>query len=180
MTSDKTPGTDGLPCEFYKVFWRDVSQILISALNYSYDAGKLSVSQRRGVIKLIPKKDTDPNLIKNWRPLTLLNCDYKIATKAIASRIKSMFPKLISHDQTGFIKDRFIGENLRLIDSVIKYTAAKDIPSKTAKPQKNSAKSENRIQNRKKTDTVVTSAAYRANYTNTLFHQSICECHRLV
>ena len=50
MTSDKTPGTDGLPCEFYKVFWRDVSQILISALNYSYDAGKLSVSQRRGVI----------------------------------------------------------------------------------------------------------------------------------
>ena len=128
MTSDKTPGTDGLPCEFYKVFWRDVSQILISALNYSYDAGKLSVSQRRGVIKLIPKKDTDPNLIKNWRPLTLLNCDYKIATKAIASRIKSMFPKLISHDQTGFIKDRFIGENLRLIDSVIKYTAAKDIP----------------------------------------------------
>ena len=63
MTSEKTPGTDGLPCEFYKVFWRDVSQILISALNYSYDAGKLSVSQRRGVIKLIPKKDTDPNLI---------------------------------------------------------------------------------------------------------------------
>ena len=39
-----------------------------------------------------------------------------------------MLPKLISHDQTGFIKDRFIGENLRLVDSVIKYTAAKDIP----------------------------------------------------
>ena len=56
MTSDKTPGTDGLQYEFYKVFWRDVSQILISALNYSYAAGKLSVSQRRGVIKLIPKK----------------------------------------------------------------------------------------------------------------------------
>ena len=50
VTWDKTPGTDGLPCEFYKVFWRDVSQILISALNYSYDAGTLSVSQGRGVI----------------------------------------------------------------------------------------------------------------------------------
>ena len=70
----------------------------------------------------------DPNLIKNWRPLTLLNCDYKIATKAVANRIKAMLSKLISHDQTGFIKDRFIGENLRLTDRVIKYTAAKDIP----------------------------------------------------
>ena len=51
--------------------------------------------------------------------------------------------------------------------------------SKTAKPQKNSAKTENRIQNRQKTDTTVTSGAYRANYTNTLFHQSIYECHGL-
>ena len=56
-------------------------------------------------IKLIPKKVTDPNLIKTWRPLMLLNCDYKIATKAIARRIKTMHPRLISHDQTGFIKE---------------------------------------------------------------------------
>ena len=47
------------------------------------------------------------------------------------------------------------------------------------KTAKKSAKTENRIQNRQKTDTMLTSAAYRANYTNTLFHQSICECHGL-
>ena len=101
---------------------------MIDALNYSRENGKLPISQRRGIIKLIPKKDAELNLVKNWRPLTLLNCDYKIATKALANRFKPFLQKLISHDQTGFIKNRFIGENIRLIDGVIKYTAAKNIP----------------------------------------------------
>ena len=73
MESDKTPGTDGLPAEFYKVFWADISSFLISALNYGFDSGHLSVTQRRGVIKLIPKKDAELYFIKNWRPITLLN-----------------------------------------------------------------------------------------------------------
>jgi len=46
----------------------------------------------------------------------------------LANRIKPFLQKLISHDQTGFIKNRFVGENIRLIDGVIKYTAAKNIP----------------------------------------------------
>ena len=80
------------------------------------------------MIKLIPKKDTNPHLIKNWRPITLLNCDYKIATKAITNRIKAVIPQLINNDETGFLKGRFMGENIRLIDSVINYTAQQDIP----------------------------------------------------
>ena len=122
------PGTAGLPCEFYKVFWNDLAGILVSALNHSFETVMLSISQRRGIVKLIPKKDADLKLVKNWRPITLLNCDYKIATKAIASRIKTLLPNLISDDQTGFVKDRFIGENIRLIDSVMKFTASRNIP----------------------------------------------------
>ena len=128
MESDKTPGTDGLPAEFYKVFWSDLSSYLISALNYGFDSGRLSVSQRRGVIKLIPKKDAELYFIKNWRPITLLNTDYKIAAKSIANRIKLILPNLINHDQTGFLKDRFIGENIRLIDGIIQYATEKNIP----------------------------------------------------
>ena len=63
-------------------------------------------SHRDGIIKLVPKKDAEPHLIKNWWPLTLLNCDYKIAGKAIANRIKSVIPKLINNDQTSFLKDK--------------------------------------------------------------------------
>ena len=79
-------------------------------------------------IPFLTKKNANLNSIKNWRPLTLLNCDYKIATKAIASRIKMVLPKLVSNDQNGFIRYRFIGENIRLIDSVIKYTKVKNMP----------------------------------------------------
>ena len=128
MASEKTPGSDGLPCEFYKVFWNDLAEILLNALNFSFETGQLSISQRRGIVKLIPKKDAELILIKNWRPLTLLNCDYKIASKAIASRIKTFLPKLISDDQTGFLKGRCISENIRLLDIVIKYTEGRKIP----------------------------------------------------
>ena len=63
MASEKSPGTDGLPSEFYKVFWEEIGESLTSALNSSFEIGQLPVSQRRGIIKLIPKKDGDPNLI---------------------------------------------------------------------------------------------------------------------
>ena len=52
----------------------------------------------------------------------------KIATKAIAKRLEASLPKLINHDQTGFIKGRYIGENIRLIIDVMEYTKAHDIP----------------------------------------------------
>ena len=103
MECNKTPGSDGLPAEFYKVFWNDIADFYLKSINQAYHAGQLSVTQRRGIIKLIPKKDAEPYLIKNWRPISLLNCDYKIAAKAIANRFKHVFPNLIDNDQTGFL-----------------------------------------------------------------------------
>ena len=88
----------------------------------------LSISQRRGIVKPIPKKDADLKLNKNWRLITPLNGDYKIATKAIASCINTLLPNLISDDQTGFVRDRFVGENIHLIESVMKFTASRNIP----------------------------------------------------
>ena len=73
------------------------------------------MTQRRGVITLIPKEDGSLLDLSNWRPITLLNVDCKIATKAIAKRLEASLPKLINHDQTGFIKGRYIGENIRFI-----------------------------------------------------------------
>ena len=128
MEPEKTPGTDGLPAEFYKVFWRDRPSTLFDALNYAYETRQLSITQRRGVIKLIPRKDAEPYFIKNWRPLTLLNCDYKIAAKAIAGRLKIFLPNPINSDQTGFIKGRFIGKNIRLLQSIICYAKEKNMP----------------------------------------------------
>ena len=128
MSPNKTPGSDGLPAEFYKVFWNNLADYLLNSLNYAYQKGQLSVSQKRGVIKLIPKKDAEPYYVKNWRPVTLLNYDYKIAAKAIANRLRNVIPNIINNDKTGFLKGRFIGENIRLIDGIINHTAAHNIP----------------------------------------------------
>ena len=67
--------------------WIDISEPLLNALNYGFETGELSISQRRGIIKLIPKSE-ELYYIRNWRPHTLLNCDYKIAAKAIANGSK--------------------------------------------------------------------------------------------
>ena len=96
---------------------------------YNLERGKLHISARRGIITLIPKKDRDPNYIKNWRPLTMLNVDYKIVAKAIAQRLKAHLHKVIHPDQTGFLQGRFIGENIRKILDLIEYTENENIPA---------------------------------------------------
>ena len=132
MESNKTPGTDGIPVEFYKVFWNDVKPFFLASINTSHAKGLLSISQRRGLLTLIPKKDKSSCDIKNWRPISLLNCDYKIAAKSIANRIKRTLPSVINNDQTGFQKNRFIGENITLLNSILSYTDIEKNHSRTS------------------------------------------------
>ena len=54
--NNKTPGTDGLPAEFYRFFWPDICHELLASYNFASQHGMLSISQRRGIISLIPKK----------------------------------------------------------------------------------------------------------------------------
>ena len=125
----KAPGIDGLPADFYKVFWNDIKKYLLDSYNTSYSIGRMSLTQKQGIICLIPKKDKDIKLLKNWRPLTLLNADYKILAKTIGNRIKTNMKDIIHSDQTGFLKGRYIGENIiRLLD-IMEYTEAEDIPA---------------------------------------------------
>ena len=119
--NNKSPGTDGFPAEFYKFFWNDMKQYLLDALNYNYAQGQLSSTQKEGLITLIPKKGKDTLLIKNWRPITLLNQDYKLATKSIAKRMCKVLPNIINEDQTGFLRGRYIGENIFKITNLMDH-----------------------------------------------------------
>ena len=67
-------------------------------------------------------------MIKNWRPISLLNVVYKIGSAAIANRIKTMSPELINEGQTGFMSGRHIGNNLRLIYDMTAYLKEKNLP----------------------------------------------------
>ena len=121
MSNGKTPGNDGLTGEFYKKFWPLLKDTLFKSYLYSKDHGYLSTSQRQAIIKLLEKKDKDKRFIQNWRPISLLNVDTKIS-KAIANRLKTVLPTIISHDQTAYVKGRFIGESTRLISDILDVT----------------------------------------------------------
>ena len=130
MEMGRSSGTDGLQQNSIK-FFLDVSTYLLASLNSSFSKGYLSISQQRGLITLIPKKNKPQQYLKNWRPISLLNCDCKIAAKAVATRMKSVLPDIINNDQTGFLKGRSIGENVRLLNSVISYAEQQNVPGVT-------------------------------------------------
>ena len=110
MKNGKSPGIDGFTTEFYKFFWNDLNTYLIDSYNYSFTTGSFSISQTQGLITCIPKEGKSKVYLKNWRPITLLNVDMKIASSALANRIKPFLKKIISETQKGFLKGRYIGE----------------------------------------------------------------------
>jgi hypothetical protein len=128
MKTDKSPGSDGVTVEFFKFFWADLGHFIVKAINYSYNVGEMSNVQKLGIITCIPKPNKPKQFLKNWRPITLLNCIYKIAAGCIANRFKIVLDKIINNDQTGFIKGRYIGENIRLVYDIMQYTETHFIP----------------------------------------------------
>ena len=88
----------------------------------------MSSSQRQAVITLIEKEGKDRCKLKNWRPISLLNVDYKIVSKVLAMRMEKIIHKLINTDQSGFVKGRFIGESVRNIQDILDFTKQRNIP----------------------------------------------------
>ena len=67
-------------------------------------------------------------MLRNKRPIVLLDIIYKIVAKVLAKRVTNVVDKLVGSDQTGFIKGRNIGENIRLMSDVLHYCESQDIP----------------------------------------------------
>ena len=88
----------------------------------------MSNSQRQAVITLIEKKGKDRTCIENWRPISLVNVDAKIISKVIATRIKNILPHIIHCNQSGYVKDRYIGETIRSIFDIMDFTEKNNIP----------------------------------------------------
>ena len=118
---NKSPGPDGLMADFYMMFWNKLKFIIFEAFQDSFCKGKLYVSARRGIITLIPKKGRDILEVKNWRPICLLNADYKILSKALAHRLKGVLLAIIHEDQNGFVPGRNIAYNTRKALDLIRY-----------------------------------------------------------
>ena len=94
----------------------------MESFNESFIKGEMNPSQRQAVITLIVKKDQDRCDLKNWRPISLLNIDAKIASKVIAERLKRVLPNLIPENQSGYVPGQSICENIRSILDIMEYT----------------------------------------------------------
>jgi hypothetical protein len=124
-TRATTPGPDGLSNTYLKKLWDIMGPLIVEAWTYSIDKGYLPPSHRQSILRLIPKAGKDKTQIKNWRPITLSNCDHKLITRLYNNRILKVLGKHISKTQTAYIRGRNIADNLRLINSVNNLTGCR-------------------------------------------------------
>ena len=113
-----------MSAEYYITFWSVIGDLVIASYNEAFTKGELSASQWQAVITLIHKEGKDVNFIKNYRPISLLNVDYKILSKFLSKRLQKVLHEIIASDQLGFVKNRNIGEAIRIIDDMIFHTSS--------------------------------------------------------
>ena len=118
--NSKSPGNDGMTKEFYCTFWDDIKDKFMKSLKESKQLKFLCTPQRQAIIKFLQKPNKNKRYISNCRPISLLNFDFKMISKLLATRVKKFFSNLIDARQTAYVNKRFIGESGRLIDDVIK------------------------------------------------------------
>ena len=91
----------------------------MQTLNTVKEKGELPLSLHRADITLLLKSGKKEQLLNSWRPISLLNTDYKLLTKCLAKRIENVLPSIIHENQYGFVKGRQISEAIRLVDDTI-------------------------------------------------------------
>ncbi|PIK55421.1 hypothetical protein BSL78_07692 [Apostichopus japonicus] len=127
MKNGKSPGSDGLPREFYRTFWAIIGPDIRAVFEDAFQNGLLNQSQRLGMITLLPKSG-DPLDPHNKRPITLLNVDYKLLAKALCNRLALAMPHLVGDLQTCAVKGHCIQQNLWLMRDLTDFVIERDLP----------------------------------------------------
>ena len=94
LNNNKSPGSDGLTKEFYITFWEQLKEHLTQLYANIFLNNEMTKTQTTAIIKLLYKKN-DPTDLKNWRPIDILNIDYKILSTILANRLKPIMHKII-------------------------------------------------------------------------------------
>jgi len=125
--SNKAPGRDGICLEFYKKTWETTKQELLEIMNDMYREGQITDQQKHGIIVCVPKH-TAPTSPKDYRPLTLLNTDYKLLTRIIANRLRPCLTDILHPAQHCGIPGTTVFEALATIRDAVAYAEVSGTP----------------------------------------------------
>ncbi|KAJ9560860.1 hypothetical protein OSB04_006020 [Centaurea solstitialis] len=122
----KAPGPDGFNFNFIKKFWEVIKKDIFAAVKNFERTKKLSRGCNASFLALVPKKD-DPLLISEYRPISLLGCTYKVIAKLLAKRMAAVMDKLISSNQSAFLKNRQIVDSVLIANEIVHHAKKKGL-----------------------------------------------------
>jgi hypothetical protein len=123
----KSPGLDGLPYEWYQQYLSFLSAPLLDLFNGILAGASPPRSWFKTTITLLPKPDRDHSQIRNWRPITLSNCDAKLFSRILANRLARVLPHLVHPDQAGFIRGRSAPDVALTLKTVLAHAATHSV-----------------------------------------------------
>jgi len=126
LNKKKSPGIDGLGNEFYMCFKEILTKILKEVFKEIFEEEEVNERMGMGITKLIYKSKGEKVDLKNYRPITMLNTDFKILAKVLANRLKEVMPSIIKTNQAYGVKGRDIADTTMSIRDTIWYMKEKN------------------------------------------------------
>ena len=127
MKQDRAPGIDGIPAEFFQSFWYILKNPYINMINECWALEDLPLSMKTAILALIHKAH-EKDKLKNYRPISLLNTDYKLLAFVFAERLQKVLKYIVHDNQSGYIRGRYIGCNIRQLLDLFEITENDNIP----------------------------------------------------
>jgi exonuclease III len=123
MSPGRAPGEDGIPMEVWRAIFPVIGEHYTKMVNTANHEGMFKPGFLRALLTLVKKDGTTDGPLKSYRPLSLMNTDYKILSKVFNNRLRKVIANIVHQDQTCSIPGRTIHDNIHLIRSIIEHQA---------------------------------------------------------
>ncbi|GKB80887.1 RNA-directed DNA polymerase, eukaryota [Tanacetum coccineum] len=122
--TDKSPGPDGFSFGFYRHFWPVIEHDVYMAVNHFFIHGEIPPGCNSSFIALIPKVP-DANLVKDFRPISLIGSIYKIIAKILSNRLVNVLGDIVNEVQSAFIAERQMLDGPFILNEILQWCTKK-------------------------------------------------------